>query len=236
MATEDTEKFLKDVARVKNIRDEKGRWVQKAKRYYPKQEREERQAQIARMKNQLRQPAWVNDALGGSTPASLAKGIRAMEDELEENSPPVQLPGDTKDALHKRHAELREQLREGMLTHEDMRRNPPGAVDHHRKWERMNKDKILEYKNISRALEPESDAKDLASIEVFRPSGGPAFSVDAQIPGHMAYTSVPQKNWDQTFGKKKDDSTAKKEATPQTLFESDEAPQTKAPESQFGDD
>lgn len=198
----ETEKLLTEVKQVRNIKDKKGRWVQKAKRFFTKNEREEREGHINRMKHQLRQPAWVNDALGGDTPAQLAKGIRAMEDELEEYSPPATLEGSTRDALAKRQVELRESIKEGMLTHEEMRRNPPGAVDQHRKWERAKKDAITEYKNVSRALEPFSDAKDLASVELFRPSGGPSFSVNAQIPGHMAYSSVPQENWDKTFGKK----------------------------------
>src|SRR5574341_1351442 len=178
------EKVLADVKQTRNVRDKKGKLVQKAKRYLTKAERDDREQSVTRMKAQLRQPSWVNDALGGNSPQTLAKGIRSIEEDLEENSPP-QLAGDTRDALAKRQRELREKIKEGMLTHEEMRRNPPGAVDRHRKWERQNKDRILEYKNICRALEPDSDAKDLASVEVFRPSRPFAYDSRAQISGHM---------------------------------------------------
>src|SRR5574341_2034475 len=196
------EKVLADVRQTRNVRDKKGKLVQKAKRYLTKAEREDREVQVNRMKAQLKQPAWVNDALGGNSPQTLAKGIRAMEEDLEENSPP-QLISDTRDALLKRQRELREKIKEVMLTHEEMRRNPPGAVDRHRRWEAQNTDRILEYKNICRALEPDSDAKDLASVEVFRPHGQMAYDSRAQIAGHFAYSAGPQENWDRTFGAKK---------------------------------
>ena len=195
------EKVLTEVKQTRNVRDKKGKLVTKAKRYLTKAEREEREQQVTRMKAQLRQPTWVNDALGGNSPQTLAKGIRAMEDDLEENSPPV-LSGPTRDALLVRQRELREKIKDGMLTHEEMRRNPPGAVDRHRKWEAQNTDRILEYKNVCRALEPDSDAKDLASVEVFRPSRPFQYNSNAQIAGHMAYSDVPAENWDRAFGKK----------------------------------
>jgi hypothetical protein len=195
------EKVLTEVKQVRNVRNAKGKLVQRAKRYLTKAEREDRETQVNRMKAQLRQPAWVNDALGGNSPQTLAKGIRAIEDDLEENSPP-QLSAPTRDALLKRQRELREKIKDGMLTHEEMRRNPPGAVDRHRRWEKQNTDRILEYKNVCRALEPDSDAKDLASVEVFRPSRPFQYNSNSQIAGHFAYSDVPQENWDQTFGKK----------------------------------
>ena len=195
------DKVLADVKQVRNVRDKKGKLIQKSKRYLTKAEREDREQHVNRMKAQLRQPTWVNDALGGNSPQTLAKGIRSMEEDLEENSPP-KLSAPTRDALSKRQQELREQIKVGMLTHEEMRRNPPGAVDRHRKWEKQNTDRILEYKNVCRALEPDSDAKDLASLEVFRPSRPFAYNSNAQISGHMAYSDVPQENWEATFGKK----------------------------------
>ena len=195
------DKVLIEVKQVRNVRDKKGKVVQKAKRYLTKAEREDREQQVNRMKAQLRQPTWVNDALGGNSPQTLAKGIRSLEDDLEENSPP-KLESTTRDALAMRQRELREKIKEGMLTHEEMRRNPPGAVDRHRKWEKQNTDRILEYKNVCRALEPDSDAKDLASLEVFRPSRPFSYNSNSQISGHVAYSDVPQENWEATFGKK----------------------------------
>ena len=197
----ETEKILTEVKRTRNIRDKKGKVVQKAKRYLTKNERDEREDKVLQLKSQLRQPTWVNDALGGNAPQLLVRNIRSIEDDLEENAPP-KIESSTRDVLLMRQRELREKIKTGMLTHEEMRRNPPGAVDRHRRWESQNKDRILEYKNICRVLEPDSDAKDLASVEVFRPSRPFAYDSNAQIAGHVAYSSVPQDNWDDTFGKK----------------------------------
>lgn len=197
----ETEKVLDEVKQTRNVRDKRGKLVQKAKRYLTFHEKQDREDQLSTMKRQLKQPGWVNNALSSDTGPLLSKGIKQITEDLEDNSAPTDLTAETKNVLHKRKKELIEQIRVGMLTQEEMRRNPPNAVDRHRRWEKENKDRILEYKNVCRALEPDSDAKDLASVESFRPSMGPGtFMPQAQIPGHMSYQSVPQENWDQTFG------------------------------------
>jgi hypothetical protein len=53
-----------------------------------------------------------------------------------------------------------------MLSHEEMRKCPPGAVDRHRRWEKKNK-KILEWQNIQRRLNAER---------------GPRVGVDRELP------------------------------------------------------
>lgn len=204
MANTETEKILSEAAQTENVRDAKGRWLKKAKRFFTFHEKQDREDQLNRMKRQLNQPQWVNNALSSDTAPQLARGIRTLQDDLEENAPPTDLKGETRDALARRHKELRAQIREGMLTHEEMRRNPPGAVDRHRRWEKANKNRILEYKNISRLLEPESDSKDLASIEIFRPHGRQGqYNPNAQITGHFTNHQVPDENWERTFGEPK---------------------------------
>jgi len=83
------------------------------------------------------------------------------------------------DLAKSREAELISQIRQGMPTQEEMRRNPPGAVDKHRTWEARNKDAILEWKNIRKRLHASGaiddslpDSTDLSNIEMYRPSGG----------------------------------------------------------------
>jgi len=115
--------------------------------------------------------------------------------------------GALKDRLHKRSQELLDKILPGMLSEEEMRKNPAGSVDKHMKWERANKDRILEWKKIQCALNAENGGnpstwdRDAANLERFRPQG-PAdrLRTDAQIGGHMSYGSVPDDNWHETFG------------------------------------
>ena len=96
--------------------------------------------------------------------------------------------------------ELRAKWSEGMLSDETMRKNPPGAVDQHRRWETVNKATIRKWKNVVRQLEPDNDDTDLANIERYRPKGeANRLRTDAQISGHMSYGNVPQENWDDIF-------------------------------------
>jgi hypothetical protein len=114
---------------------------------------------------------------------------------------PEKLSPDEQDKLSKMEVELRTKITENMPTEETMRKNPPGAVDHHRKWEAANKRLIMRWKNIRRQLDPESDDKDIANLERYRPSGqANALRTDAQISGHMSYGSISDKNWKDAFG------------------------------------
>lgn len=131
--------------------------------------------------------------------------IRDIDRQLEDQSPLPYVTPDTRDALHNRVEQLNAEIREGMLSREEMRRNPPGAVDRHIRWERANKNKILERKNLLRQLEPDSDARDLANIEMIRPetampNGTATFMADAQIPGIFGMSPQAKANWPQGFG------------------------------------
>ena len=103
------------------------------------------------------------------------------------------------DLAKKRENLLITKIKAGMPTHEEMRRNPPGAVDKHRAWEARNKKSILEWKNIRKRLQVSGaiddclpDSTDVSNIEKFRPFGG-AQQLNlqgAQIEGkefHMDY-------------------------------------------------
>jgi hypothetical protein len=122
--------------------------------------------------------------------------------------------GSVRDRVAKRITELREDIKEGMLSTEEMRKNPPGAVDRHRRWERAKKPAIMEYKNLQRQLQadgsdPETWDRDSANIEMFRSEGArERVRLDAQIPGKMAFTNVPEANWKEAFGKTHPDNSA----------------------------
>lgn len=80
------------------------------------------------------------------------------------------------DLARRREVELRETITQGMPTQKEMRRNPAGAVDKHLKWERENKQNILEWKNIRLRLHNGGhlneipEARDVANFEQYRPA------------------------------------------------------------------
>lgn len=81
----------------------------------------------------------------------------------------------------------------GMPSQEEMRKAPPGAVDKHMAWERRNKAKILEWKNLRLRLthgqEPEA-----ANLERHRPRDSTLNMDNAYISGrsfHMPETTGP---------------------------------------------
>lgn len=126
---------------------------------------------------------------------------------------PEQLTPAESNQLNAKEKQLRAQITENMPPYEVMRKNPPGAVNWHRMWEKANKPAIKMWKNIRRQLDPTSDDPDIANLERFRPPGEAGkLRTDAQIPGKMDFQSVPQENWDTAFEGKAPENTALKQA------------------------
>lgn len=147
-----------------------------------------------------------------SKPALMHQRVRSIDKQIETFAPEP-LPGDEKDKLATLEKELRSAWMEGMPTEEEMRKNPHGMVDRHRKWEKANKSIIMKWKNVRRQLEPDSDDPDLANIERFRPHGVMDRMVaNAQISGAMNYRNIPQEQWDTAFEGKGPENTALKQA------------------------
>ena len=67
-----------------------------------------------------------------------------------------------------------------------MRKAPPGAVDKHMKWERRNKLKILEWKNLQLRL-THGEESEAAVLERHRPVGSSLSMDNAFIPGKMFF-------------------------------------------------
>ena len=76
---------------------------------------------------------------------------------------------------------------QGMPSQEEMRKSPPGAVDKHRQWERRNKTKILEWKNLQLRLNAGSGDRDVANLERHRPTASSLNMDSAFIPGKQFY-------------------------------------------------
>lgn len=209
----ETDSMLEKVRQVKNKFDNDGQLSKPATRYFKYNERVARENEVKQIEKVLSQPDWVRSGLDDEGRQKLTRRSRIIKNDLVNYSPPTDLSGTIKDSLYRRQQDLEVKIKNGMPPYEVMRRNPVGAVDRHRKWQSRNKDNILEWKNIRRVLNPDSDDKDLANVEQLRssmmPNNGTTYMPDAQIPGHMAYTNVSQENWNNTFGKPKADTVLK---------------------------
>src|SRR6266576_7125529 len=104
-----------------------------------------------------------------------------------ETQRPMPYSGKELDAAVRREAELRSEWTQGMLSQEEMRKSPPGAVDRHRAWEKRNIVKIEEWQNIQRRLNAGSDDRESASIERFRPTLSSMNMDGALIPGKQFF-------------------------------------------------
>lgn len=116
--------------------------------------------------------------------------LRRLNHQFETQRPKAYASNEI-DAAVKREAELREKISDGMLSHEEMRKCPPGAVDRHRQWEAKNKPAILEWQNIQRRLNADGDDRESASIENFRPFASNLNMDGALIQGKQYYLPPP---------------------------------------------
>ena len=115
---------------------------------------------------------------------AVRKQIRRVQHSLDTQSPPV-LTGPGLDAEVRLEKELREEFVPKMLSQEEMRKAPPGAVGRFMAGENSFecKEKILRWKNCQRTIHRESDDPEIASIERFRPTVSNLNMHGAQIPG-----------------------------------------------------
>lgn len=156
-------------------------------------QREELKGEIESMESMLPSLKTPTDR------GEVSKRLKRLQQSLVAQSP-TELPGELKDKLYQESRAIETDLQSGMLSQEEMRKNPAGAVGQHMRWERANKKKILRWKNIQQMLDPSSDDPDLSNFERFRPVGAiDRLRTDAQISGHMSYGNVPQARWDLAF-------------------------------------
>lgn len=151
-------------------------------------------------------------------PGRLLQRSKEVDKQLAQQLPePITNPLE-KNQLYATEKALREKITHGMLSQEEMRKNPAGAVDRHRRWERANKPDIMKWKNVRLQLaadqgDPSTWDRDTANLEQFRPEGATGrVRLDAQIPGKMGFTDVPQDKWDAAFQGKGPENTALKQA------------------------
>ena len=124
--------------------------------------------------------------------AAVARRLKRIEKLLRDDAPP-EIPVSERDAVDKRIEDLAVQIQDaGMLSHEEMMRNPPGAVGQNIKWTRQTKDAQLEWKSLQLRQNVDSDDPDIANVERLRPTT-PYLSMDrAQIPRRTISTPSAQ--------------------------------------------
>lgn len=198
-----TEELIEKVSSVTNEFNSEGELVKPAYRVLTMQERVDREDELVQIDEFLNQPQSIMRTLH-PTPErlnNLRSRRKRVKKELENSSPPTDLTGEQKDALYKLEKEKAEEIQEGMLPWEDMTRNPVGAVDHNLRWQRAKKAAILTWKNIRRMLNPDSEDKDLANMELLRPrrymqgNGTSITMMDSEAPGHISYSHIPDEKW-----------------------------------------
>ena len=199
MSQADVEHFTELVGRTRNVANNRGRLIKKATRFLKPRERRQREEEKKQIDGIFSQPPWALKELTETARQRLAQRRNSLEDDLAENSPPP-VPGDVRDKLAERLKQLTEEIRVGMPTREVVRRNPPGAVGMHERWEKANKDKIIERKNILKLLDPDNEDPDYLNVEMIRPSGitqdmAATFMMGATVPGHFAMSPLAKANW-----------------------------------------
>ena len=151
---------------------------------------------IKALEGRLAQPnSEIQDKIG------IAKTLNRMRTSIASQMAP-KLTGDGKDVATKRMKELDVEIREGMLSAEEMRRNPAGAATQHITWENRNKWNIQERRNLLIMLDRENSDPDYLSLARMRPHTSHLDMHDAQIPRQRMYgfsNEAYKRNYDDAF-------------------------------------
>lgn len=117
----------------------------------------------------------------------VSKQLRRARHMLELQTPLPPANAEEEGRMVARSKELLSDILQGMPSHEEMRKSPPGAVDKHRTWERRNKPKILEWKNLQLRLTAGSGDREIANLERHRPRASTLNMDTAFIPGKQFF-------------------------------------------------
>lgn len=131
-------------------------------------------------------------------PGKLMQQNELRKKNLLAQSPPTDLRPSQREKLAKLERATRDVVAENMPTAEQMRHNPPGAVDHHMAWDRHTKPALLTWKSVRVLLNPHSDALDLCNFERYRPRNAATRELftDGQIGGQFALSPQAKQNFD----------------------------------------
>ncbi len=142
---------------------------------------------------------------------NLQAHLRKIDHQIETQAPPDLTPED-RDRLSQECREIEERLVPLMPSDEEMRKNPPGVVGRHMRWEKKAKSRdhfpegdIFRWKDNQLALHKGDEDPDIANFERMRPIHNMGSMLGAQIPGTQYHGTNPSdaylKGYDETFGK-----------------------------------
>lgn len=114
------------------------------------------------------------------------KQFRRVSKTVNEQTPIPPKDGEEEGRMVARTEQLLSEIVQGMPSQEEMRKAPPGAVDKHMAWERRNKAKILEWKNLRLRLTHGKETE-AANLERHRPVGSTLNMDNATIPGRQFF-------------------------------------------------
>lgn len=112
--------------------------------------------------------------------------IRRLDSSLKTQAP-EEFKGKDVDKAKVLEAELRGKILDGMPSHEEMRKNPPGAVAKHLAWEKRNKQNMELWKNLQLRLNVGTNDPDIANFEKYRPHKSSLNMDGAQISGNSVF-------------------------------------------------
>ena len=127
--------------------------------------------------------------------AALRRQASQMKKTLDDQAPKQYESGQELDAAVKQERTLREKFLEGMPTKQEMRRNREGSVHKHMSWEKANKARILEWREVVKRINHDSTDPDLTNYERYRPDQTFGLDTTSQIPGHHAMSEQAKDNW-----------------------------------------
>ncbi len=141
---------------------------------------------------------------------NLIAHLGRIDKQIESQSPPDLTP-EERDQKTKECKEIEGRLVPMMPSDEEMRRNPPGVVGRHVRFEKMAKSKdyfpegdIFRWKDNQLALHKGDEDPDVANFERMRPMHNMGGMLGAQIPGQQYFGTNPtpayREGYEKTFG------------------------------------
>ena len=170
-----------------------------------------RQNQIDEIENEKRVLQHTLESREVQERGNLVAHLKRIDRELETKAPP-ELTGEERDQKLRECQEIESRLVPNMPSDEEMRRNPPGVVGRHMRYEKLAKGRdhfpegdLSRWKDNQLALHKGSDDPDVANFERMRPlHSHQASMLGAQIPGKVFVGTNPTQAYleghDRTFG------------------------------------
>ena len=144
-----------------------------------------RPAQLEESRNEIKSLEAKLTDKGIEDKSEALKQLRRVTKTVNEQTPRPPIDGEEEGRMVRRSEQLLAEIVDGMPSQEEMRKAPPGAVDKHMGWEKRNKSKILEWKNLQLRLRP--GEREAANLERHRPAGSTLSMDNAVVPGKYIY-------------------------------------------------